>query len=101
MARIAVSRIPCGLHAARRDCDSYMEDRLLHVTVKVPLVRVQVLSYSADRNDHGRQVCPIPIHPARRGLGHATLRAHRRRQALVKRSDISSPFEGRDPLEDA
>ena len=52
---IAVGRIPCTLHAARRDRGSHEAPALLLVTVQVPLVCVQVMSYRLDRNDAGQQ----------------------------------------------
>ena len=51
MPRSAVSRIPCCLHAARRDCDSYKAHVLLLITVQVPLSCVQVLSYNVYRDE--------------------------------------------------
>ena len=48
MPAITVAPVPCALRAAHRDCESYMVATLLQVTVQLPLVRLQVLSYTAD-----------------------------------------------------
>ena len=70
MPAITVAPVPYALRAAHRDCESYMVATLLQVTVQLPLVRLQVLSYAADQNDNGQYAYSIPIHIARRGLGH-------------------------------
>ena len=65
LPRSVVRRIPCTLHAARRDRSSHEAPALLLVTVQVPLACVHCMMFKPHRenifsSDHIHRLAPLP-----------------------------------------
>ena len=63
MPASAVSRMPCTLRAAQRDCDSYMAHVALHVTAMLPLVRLAGLNDRVYRDEATSAWARCVTHP--------------------------------------